>query len=252
MKSNPESLVSQSPLRWSGKHPGFEPVWVPVAYRTEWPDGFGARGWKLDAAVGDCHVIASTVYTGEKVPTSVLVHDVLDHYISGFGFSGHRNEAMATAQLGLRGGAEIRSSYLLMVHDILHGEVEGESLDTFLPPSLKRLLPTEALVSVEKMHYLAERLSKGELHSILLSHFYEIGLSGVPRAIASWTSHGLDYERRAAIGLCLQRLLARAETLPELRAGQSIHGAFSLDNELCALALESPDQCKLWITFDNE
>lgn len=251
MKSNLESLVNQSPPRWSDKDAGSEPVWVPVTYRAEWPDGFGACGWKLDAAIGDCQVIASTAYTGEKVPTSVLVHDILDHFISGFGFSGHRNEAMATAQLGLRTGTEIRSSYLLMVHDILQGEVEGESLETFLPPSLKLQLPKEDLAPVEKMHYLAQKLGDGELHSMLLSHFYEIGLSGVPRAIVSWTSHGLDYERRTAIGLCLQRLLARAETLPALRTDQPVHGAFSLDNELCALALESAGPCKLWITCDN-
>ena len=57
---------------------------VPVTYRKEWQDGFGARSWKLDAAANDRMVIASTSYTGEKIATSVLVHDLLDHCVSGF------------------------------------------------------------------------------------------------------------------------------------------------------------------------
>ncbi|HEB97490.1 MAG TPA: hypothetical protein ENI96_13790, partial [Sedimenticola thiotaurini] len=84
---------------------------IPVTYRDEWQDGFGARGWKLDASLMESTVISSTAYTGEKVPTSVLVHDILDHLLSGFGFSGHRNEAMAVVQLASRTGADIEISF---------------------------------------------------------------------------------------------------------------------------------------------
>ncbi|MHB8697699.1 MAG: hypothetical protein ACYC9J_06630 [Sulfuricaulis sp.] len=220
-----------------------------MTFRSEWPDGFGARGWKLDAAIRDHQVIASTSYSGEKIPTSVLVHDVLDHYISGFGFSGHRNEAMATAQLGLRTGTEIRSSYALMVEEVMRGEVEGERLDTFLPLSLKAYLPTEGLATGQQMRHLADKLGINELRSTLLSHFYEIGLAGVPRAIAAWHRHGLDYDRRAIIGICLQGLLVRAESW--LWGADPQHAIFSLANEGCILEVEGKGKAMLPVTTDH-
>lgn len=243
MESSMECPLNQSRQRWRNKRTGSGRVPVPMTYQTEWLDGFGARGWKLDAATRDCQVIASTSYAGEKIPTSVLVHDILDHYISGFGFSGHRNEAMAVVQLGLRTRTEIRSSYVLMVEEILRGEVEGEGLDTFLPPSLKLHLPTENLAPREQMRHLANTLGVNELRSMLLSHFYEIGLAGVPHAIVSWRRHGLDYDRRVVIGLCLQRLLVRADAFLEGHDSQPVRGTITLSNDLCALTLESAERC---------
>ena len=35
-------------------------VQVPVTYKKVWDDGFGARGWKVDATIGDPEIIAST------------------------------------------------------------------------------------------------------------------------------------------------------------------------------------------------
>lgn len=239
MKSNQERHINRSRPRWENNRADPRHVSVPVTYRTEWPDGFGARGWKLDAGITDRQVIASTSYTGEKIPTSVLVHDILDHYISGFGFSGHRNEAMATAQLGLRTGTEIRSSYALMIEEVLRGEVEGEGLDTFLPPPIKKHLPPSELGPQECMRHAAEKFGVNDLRSMLLAHFYEIGLAGVPRAIASWDRYGLDYDRRAAIGLCLQRLLVRADAFLEEHHGPPVlHGSFILSNNLCTLSLK--------------
>ena len=69
----------------------------PLVYRREWQDGYGARGWKLDIAIQDHEVVACTSYTGQKSQTSVLIHDLLDHLVSGFWLSGYRNEARATA-----------------------------------------------------------------------------------------------------------------------------------------------------------
>ena len=86
-----------------------------MSYRDEWEDGFGVRGWKLDAAMRDSTVIASTAYTGENVPTSVLIQDILDHLLCGFGFSGHRNEAMAVVQLASRTGVDAEISFCPMV-----------------------------------------------------------------------------------------------------------------------------------------
>ena len=65
----------------------FGHVDVAVTYKRQWDDGYGARGWKLDATIGDPAIIASTRETGEKIKTSVFVHDILDHLLSGFGIS---------------------------------------------------------------------------------------------------------------------------------------------------------------------
>jgi hypothetical protein len=70
-------------------------MYVAVTYRREWQDGFGARGWKLDIGIDDGYVIASTAYCGENIPTSILIHDIVDHHLCAFRLSGHRHEAMA-------------------------------------------------------------------------------------------------------------------------------------------------------------
>ncbi|MFN2348484.1 MAG: hypothetical protein ABR558_02765 [Thioalkalivibrio sp.] len=72
-------------------------VTVGAHYERIWQDGFGARGWKLNHTLNDPEIIASTRETGNSIPTSVFVHDVLDHLFSGFAPSGHRAEAMAMA-----------------------------------------------------------------------------------------------------------------------------------------------------------
>lgn len=43
-------------------------ITVPVIYRHEWADGFGARGWKLEVAIDDSEVIAATSETGLRIP----------------------------------------------------------------------------------------------------------------------------------------------------------------------------------------
>ena len=58
-------------------------VQLHCCYRSVWQDGFGARGWKLASAIDDPAVIAATAETGERIPTSVFVHDILDHTLCG-------------------------------------------------------------------------------------------------------------------------------------------------------------------------
>jgi hypothetical protein len=86
-------------------------VQVPVTYKKIWDDGFGARGWKLDATIGDPEIIASTRETGQRINTSVFIHDILDHFLSDFGVSGQRREAMALIQLSKRTGSDPVSDY---------------------------------------------------------------------------------------------------------------------------------------------
>jgi len=213
---------------------------VAVSYRREWADGFGARGWKLDAAAAEADVIASTAYTGGRIPTSVLVHDILDHHLSGFGLSGHREEACALIQLGLRTGSDIRPDYAQMVdEDILQGRVHGEDLETFLPERVRALVPPGGDPR-ERMAALSAALGRDLLREILIGRFYELGLGGAARAERFWREAGLDYGRRREIGLALQRLLERADARMLEAAVEQAAGAFLVGNARCALALRLP------------
>ena len=218
---------------------------IPVTYRDEWQDGFGARGWKLDTAMADSTVIASTAYTGENVPTSVLIHDILDHLLCGFGFSGHRNEAMAIIQLASRTGADAKISFCPMVEEVMRGLILGESIEAFLPDMLKQHLPDEPLSNEERMSYLSHRLGKQRLRSLLLDHFQMIGEKGIGPAKAHWHRAKLDYDRRAAIGLCLQELLIQADAMALTRQWQHAKACFLIDNRECKLNIESPETHEL-------
>ena len=225
---------------------------IPVTYRDEWQDGFGARGWKLDASLMESTVISSTAYTGEKVPTSVLVHDILDHLLSGFGFSGHRNEAMAVVQLASRTGADIEISFRPMVEEVLHGRILGESLEAFLPDTLKHDLPADTLSEGERMSCLSRKLGEQRLRSLLFAHFQAVGEEGIRPAKARWYRAGLNYDRRTAIGLCLQELLAQADEMALSRRWQHARACFLVDNRKCGLSIEFPEPHELWLPVNDE
>lgn len=210
---------------------------IPVSFRDEWQDGLGARGWKMDHAIGDPVLIATTAYSGEKVPTSVLIHDMLDHFVSGFGLSGHRNEAKATLQLGLRTGAEIASSYAQLADDIIASGINGESLTQFLSPALQAQLPMEA-TDRERKTAMLRRLGRSTIKDALIEQLWRYGNQGRAEAKTSWQVHGLDYARRSAIGLCLQQLLVSAERHVNASSLRACQGCFTLGNSACAIVLD--------------
>lgn len=213
---------------------------IPVSYRDEWQDGLGARGWKMDCAIGDPVLIATTAYSGDKVPTSVLIHDMLDHFVSGYGLSGHRNEAKATLQLGLRTGAEIASSYAQLADDIIASGINGESLAQFLPPALYALLPTEAATNRERIAALVQRLGRAVVEDALIEQLWACGNLGRTEAMISWQGYGLDYARRNAIGRCLQQLLECAERHVNELSLTTVQGQFIIGNTACAVTLTAP------------
>lgn len=210
---------------------------IPVSYRDEWQDGLGARGWKMDCAIGDPVLIATTAYSGDKVPTSVLIHDMLDHFASGFGLSGHRNEAKATLQLGLRTGAEIASSYAQLAEDIFASGINGETLAQFLPPALCALLPADAANDRERIAALVQRLGRTSVKDALVEQLWACGNQGRAEAMISWQRYGLDYARRSAIGVCLQQLLECAERHVNELSLITVQGQFIIGNAACAIVL---------------
>jgi hypothetical protein len=184
-------------------------VEVPVTYKKVWEDGFGARGWKVDATIGDPTIIASTRETGQRIITSVFVHDILDHFLSGFGVSGHRSEAMALIQLSKRTGSDPGSDYEQLVReDILNGLVNGEALMDFLPVDLHAVLPENTtMTDKETMAYLREKTGEERLIKSLVDNYFELGKKGEKHAEESWKTLGLDTNNRTNVGLALQSLL---------------------------------------------
>jgi hypothetical protein len=187
-------------------------VRVPCLYRRTWQDGFGARGWKLASTAKDPEVIASTAATGERIPTSVFVHDILDHFLCGLGPSGHRNEAVALLQLAARTGADPTPDFAQMVdEDLLQGRVLGETFQQFLPQELTKTLPAGIRDGKSIVERLQEQLGPEVLRERLIAWFFELGKAGSSEARKHYASHGLDLGRRGPLGVALQRLLERAD-----------------------------------------
>jgi len=215
-------------------------IQLPVTYKKSWDDGFGARGWKLDATIGDPEIIASTRETGQKINTSVFVHDILDHFLSGFGVSGHRSEAMALIQLSKRTHSDPGPDYEQMVReDIINGRVNGEPLITFLPEELKKLLPlTTDMSNKEIISFLKLKISEKTLCDILIKHFYTLGKAGEKHATASWLSLDLDSKKQTEIGLALQNLLNVIDLKVEETGTKKLKGFIVINNEKITFTME--------------
>jgi len=213
---------------------------VPILYHHEWADGFGARGWKLEAAIDDPEVIAATSETGLRIPTSVLVHDILDHHLCGLPLSGHRNEAVALHQLSLRTGSDPRPDLIQMVdEDIMHGRVLGESMHAFLPEPLRARLPGGLTDDKGIAEYFIHDLGWEKLHQALTQHMADIGREGASEARSRYQSSGLDYARRSALGLAMQALFERADALAVSADWEKAQGRFLLTNDSCELRIEA-------------
>ncbi|HHJ17903.1 MAG TPA: hypothetical protein ENJ80_14550 [Gammaproteobacteria bacterium] len=218
-------------------------VCVPVTYRKTWQDGFGARGWKLDVSIADPAIIASTRETGGRIPTSVLVHDLLDHFFSGFDISGHRAEAMALVQLGKRTGSDIHRDCLQMVdEDLLHGRVNRESLADFLPQAWLAAIPfARHMEGRELIRALRKQFGEEELRQRLARRLLELGERGISHAQDSWRLLGLDPARNREIGLAVQRVLVQVDQQVEQAGIEQLSATFIISNEQCALQLRHVD-----------
>lgn len=219
--------------------PGQSGVCIPITYRAEWDDGFGAQGWKLDTALDDRQVIACTSYTGHKSPTSVLVHDILDHLVSGLPLSGYRSEAVATTVHGLRNGIEVQSSFQWMVDEIVAATHLNESLSPFLSPAVANLLTADAGPGLPQKNQLLDRLGKEALHKALLAGFFRVGLAGIPQAMQQWANQGLEFSKMRAIGFALQALLQRADAYVSERKSQCTHARFIISNDTCHMHIDT-------------
>lgn len=217
-------------------------VEVPVSYRREWDDGFGARGWKLDAAIEDPAVIAATAETGSRIPTSVLVHDVLDHWLCGLPLSGHRNEAAALYQLSVRTGSDPGPDFAQMVdEDLMHGRANGEPVRDFLPSWLLEWAPAPIDDDRKLIETLTQRLGAPALRQALILRFFELGAAYAQQAVAEFERAGLDYTRRTMYGEGLQQALRAADDWVLREDIDRVRGRFVLETERCSLDIEVPE-----------
>ncbi len=217
-------------------------VLVPVTYRKMWNDGFGVRGWKVNATIGDPEIIASTRETGQRINTSVFIHDILDHFLSGFGVSGHRSEAMALIQLSKRTGSNPGPDYEQLVReDILNGRVNGENFRGFLPADLCAMIPENSrMTDKETIAYLKERPGEKRLFKYLVDNFFKIGEAGESHADESWKKLGLDIHKRAEIGLALQALLEAIDQIVEELGIEKLRGYIRINNSHVSFTIQGP------------
>lgn len=219
---------------------------VPVTYQREWQDGFGARGWKLDVSIGEPSVIAATAEHGTRIPTSVLVHDILDHHLCGFGIGGHRNEAMALMQLASRTGADPRVDFRQIVdEDLIHGHCNGEPLHAFLPEALTVLVPEHIRGDKASMEFLVRELGRDGLRGTLIEHFVTIGTAVQDQVVTHWRHLGLDYGRRSAMGIALQRILVQLDGLAREHNWPYAHGRFVIGTHQCGVDIEIPERIRI-------
>ncbi|MDX1336101.1 MAG: hypothetical protein R3312_09975 [Gammaproteobacteria bacterium] len=214
-------------------------VVLPATYCTEWQDGYGVRGWKLDVALNDPAVIASTEETGARIPTSVFVHDIVDHHLCGLAMSGHRNEAIALNLLSERTGSSPIPDYTQMTEeDILPGQINGEPMKSFLPDSLVQEAPESIRNdNIALIQYLAARLGRKQLKELLIRHFEALGKMGYANAREAWIKTGLDFQRRKQIGSCIQELLEQSRPFLIKTSPEILHAEFRLSNDRCCLAI---------------
>ncbi len=220
-------------------------VSVPIRYYEQWADGYGARGWKLDAAMDDPEIIASTSDHGVRIPTSVLIHDVLDHYLCGLPPSGHRAEAVALQQLAQRTGADPLPDLAQMVdEDLIHGRVLGETMLSILPDNLRRLLPSALMEDRAIAQHLVSILGKEVFRNVLIDRLADIGRDGAADAISHYEASGLLCSRRRALGLAMQSLLVEVDSLALRSEWTTAHAVFLLESDRCVLCIDLPINAK--------
>ena len=218
-------------------------VQVAVTYKKTWDDDFSVRGWKVNATIGEPEIIASTRETGQRINTSVFVHDILDHFLSGFGVSGHRSEAMALIQLAKRTDSNPRPDYEQIIReDFLRGRINGESFDSFLPESLLALMSdSESLSDSEIMRFLKEEMDEPTLVEKIVDRFFTIGVAGEEHAMASFEILDLDSNKREQFGMALQRLLEKVDKKVEKLGVEKLDAKISLNNNQCLFTIKLND-----------
>lgn len=216
-------------------------VSIPAEYADTWEDGFGVRGWKLDLPGCGADVIAATPYTGERIPTSVFVHDIVDHHLCGFALSGYTDEAGALIQLAERTGSDPVPDFVQIIdEDLLPGAFESDDWRELLPASL--VTAVEAAPDARAgMARLRAQWGDGVLRALWLAGFVAAGWGRAAGARAAWERHGLVYAKRAATARALQQVFERVDVRVRERGWSRARGVFRVAPAAVGFRFEAPE-----------
>lgn len=186
------------------------------------------------------NVIATTPYTGERIPTSVFVHDLVDHHLCGFHLSGYLDEAGALIQLAQRTGSDPVADFQQIIdEDLLTGAVEGRDWQDLLPAKLVASMPSEASASAG-IQDLRCRLGDGLLRALFTAGFVREGWMRRDTARTAWEAHGLDYAARPRIALALQALFEWMDMRVTDHEWSHARGEFVIGNHAVEFCFREP------------
>lgn len=220
-------------------------VTVPLVYRTDWDDGFYARGWKIEGEMRRGAVIASTSTISGASPTSVPVHDILDHWVSGFSCHEWIGEAKAIVMHGLRNGIDVRRSLQAMAQEMAQGgySLRGGEEPLSAGGSVDADCPARASLRGErKRRSAAVEESFTTRVNVLTMALHRRGLEGVGEAVQRWRWHGLEFGRMELIGRALQELLNAAECRLAKSKAHEAKGVVTITNQECCMTLIAGDE----------
>ena len=96
-------------------------------------------------------------------------------------------------------------------------------------------MPGKAMIEL-----LTEKKGHTLLRAMLVEQFFALGQRGIPLAMANWRQHKLDYARRKAMGLCLQKLLAWIDSIVVEHQYHHADGEFCIGNQRCEVRVRKP------------
>jgi hypothetical protein len=185
---------------------------IVLTYKDSWPDCFGAGGWRIRDTDGCFRTFPSRAALGTASPTAVPVHDILDHWVCGFGWRAYSDEAKATVMHGLRNGIGIRRSLEMLAEDFVADPQPPERIDFFLSPRRSgRPAEDAARGHRDAVTQAIRTMGRRNAVAAIARGLHRIGLGGVTEAQIRWDEAGLDFSLMGYLGHALQRLLEEAE-----------------------------------------
>lgn len=185
---------------------------IALIYKDSWPDCFGAGGWRIRDIDGRFRTFPSHAALGTASPTAVPVHDLLDHWVCGFGWRTYSDEAKATVMHGLRNGIGIRRSLEMLAEDFVADPQPSERIDFFLSPKRSERPAEDGTCGHRDAVIQAIRtMGRQNVVAATARGLHRMGLSGVTEAQIRWDEAGLDFSLMGHLGHALQRLLEEAE-----------------------------------------
>jgi len=201
----------------------------------------GAACWRLDPDGGQVRSGNPDYCAAARDHVHGLVHEVIDHWIPGFGPQSHRAEAKALIQHAARTGSDPLPALQRMVDgDLLKGHCEGEGLADFLPCELRQYLPGGNLTDGERMRILRGELGDGLVRTRLTTRLVDLGWEGMAPARATWIGRGLDFRRRRGVADALRRVQDWMEDTVRREDLAQAQGELAVASDMVRFRFEAP------------